>query len=249
MVIEKKAIMQKRNQVACEWGESGLINSHADVIIIVDVLSFSTCIDIAVANGACVYPYAYNDATANHYAVEKSAMLALGRNKDSYSLSPSSLLNIPKDTRLVLPSPNGATLTLQAKRQAVYVLTACLRNASAVANAAMKLGERIAVIPAGERWLDNSLRVAYEDLIGSGAIIKQLKGEKTEEAKTAELIFEQAKAEKFRNIFQLRSALELIGQGFEEDVEIACQYDVSSAVPILQNEFFIGLRSERFQFL
>jgi 2-phosphosulfolactate phosphatase len=241
IATEKEMLMPIRIEVACEWGILGLINSHADVVIIVDVLSFSTCVDVVVANGARVYPYAYKDATANQYAAENNAVLALGRSKEKYSLSPSSLLNIPKDTRLVLPSPNGAFLTVQAKNQSAHILAGCLRNASAVANTAMMLGEKIAVIPAGERWEDDSLRVAYEDLIGAGAIINQLKGVKSEEAKTAEKFFSQAKAEGFRNIFQLKSGLELIEIGFKEDVEIACQYDVSTAVPVMQNDAFIQL--------
>ena len=41
------------------WGLSGIqaLAAVSDVIIIVDVLSFTTCVDIVVGRGGFVYPY------------------------------------------------------------------------------------------------------------------------------------------------------------------------------------------------
>jgi 2-phosphosulfolactate phosphatase len=61
---------QQEFDIRCEWGSAGLgqFVSHSDAIIIVDVLSFSTCVDIAVGRGASVYPYRWKDASALAYA-------------------------------------------------------------------------------------------------------------------------------------------------------------------------------------
>jgi hypothetical protein len=56
-------------EVRCEWGKQGVLqlDSVSDVIVIVDVLSFSTCVDIANSQGAIVYPYQWKDESASSY--------------------------------------------------------------------------------------------------------------------------------------------------------------------------------------
>src|SRR5208283_3811293 len=103
----------------------------ADAVIVVDVLVFSTAVDIAVARGASVLPYRWRDSSAEAFAQSKGALLASPRSAGGYSLSPPSLRSIPAGAGLVLPSPNGSTLCTMAG--AVTTFTACLRNCRAVA--------------------------------------------------------------------------------------------------------------------
>ncbi len=46
-------------EIKCEWGKQGVLQlaSVSDVIVIVDVLSFSTCIEIANSRGAIILPF------------------------------------------------------------------------------------------------------------------------------------------------------------------------------------------------
>src|SRR5215475_4891091 len=95
-----------------EWGPEGArkFDGRAGVVVIVDVLSFSTCVDVAAALGAIVYPFAYGDRSAAAEAARIiGAELAGPRGSTGYrfSLSPSSLSAIEAGTKLVLPSPNG----------------------------------------------------------------------------------------------------------------------------------------------
>src|SRR5450432_513031 len=107
---------QQEFDIRLEWGIRGVeeLAPISDVIIIVDVLSFSTCVDIATKNGAIIYPYRWKDKTAIDYAKSLEAELADFKRTpaDGYSLSPTSLINIKSPTKLVLPSPSGSTLTL-----------------------------------------------------------------------------------------------------------------------------------------
>lgn len=59
---------QAEFKVRCEWGEKGVVQLApiSDVVVIIDVLSFSTCIDVANSRGAIVFPYQTNGAYVNH---------------------------------------------------------------------------------------------------------------------------------------------------------------------------------------
>ena len=119
-------------EVRCEWGEKGVLQLApiSDVIVIIDVLSFSTCIDIANSRGAIVFPYQWNDESAQIFARSINAEVAEKRGDGRYSLSPASLLSIGQGTRLVLPSPNGSSLSLATAL--TPTLTGCLRNCRAL---------------------------------------------------------------------------------------------------------------------
>ena len=219
--------------ISCEWGEAGVrqLAPESDAVAIVDVLSFSTSVDIAVARGAVVYPYRLRDDSAHVYAESLGAVLAGSRSEVDYSLSPASLQRIPAGTRLVLPSPNGATLTLAAG--GVPTFAGCLRNATAVAAAMQSAGKRLTVFAAGERWPDGSLRPALEDLIGAGAVIHALQGTRSPEAAAAEAVFLRFKPDLLSTLRECPSGRELIERGYEDDVQLAAEYDVSGVVPVL----------------
>lgn len=223
---------QSAFDIRCEWGLAGVqhLTPACDVVIIVDVLSFTTCVDIATARGAVVYPYRGENAA--EFAQAKNALLAASHDRSArYSLSPASLTDIPADTHIVLPSPNGSTLSMATGD--VPTFAACLRNAAAVAQAAQTVGRRIAVIAAGERWPDGTLRPALEDWLGAGAVIAALNGGKSPEAQAAERAFQLFQSEMDSVISQIASGLELIGKGFPQDVALAGALNVSSAAPRL----------------
>jgi 2-phosphosulfolactate phosphatase len=123
------------------------------------------------------------------------------------------------------------------------ILAGCLRNARAVALAASRYGAKIAVIAAGERWLsDFSLRPAFEDLVGAGAIIRHLPGAHSPEAMAAVAAFEAASANLRAHLFGCISGKELIDIDFEADVHLAAQLNVSTCVPQLVEGAYMGVR-------
>jgi 2-phosphosulfolactate phosphatase len=213
---------QEGYQLRLEWGPEGVGALKAcDVLIVVDVLSFTTSVDLVVGNGGQVRPSRWKPTS--------------GR-----TLRPASLADA---TGLVeLPSPNGSNLCFLAAETGAHVLAACLRNAEAVAKRAAELGETIGVIPGGERWgLDiltagrprefGPLRPCVEDYLGAGAVLAALPGKASPEAQLA--------AAAFRNtdvataVRDCGSGRELIENGHAADVELAVRIGVSTAAPTL----------------
>ena len=228
--------------INCEWGIEGInkFSSQSDITIIVDVLSFSTCVDIVLSRKAFVYPYMFKDNSSVEYAaLNKAELASFNRSKDKFSLSPLSLKNISEGTRIVLPSPNGSELSLCARSK--ETLCACLRNYRLVAEYANSVSENIVVIPAGEKWLNGSIRFAIEDYLGAGALISELKGELSAEARAAKKLFESLNPLLYDIVSGSLSGRELIEKGFHEDVDIALDLNAGSSVPVLKNKYYVNL--------
>jgi 2-phosphosulfolactate phosphatase len=228
------AFLEQGGEVRFEWGPSGLnhLLPQSDAIIIVDVLSFSTCVDVAVGNGAVVYPFRWDGEDPASFARHHQAILASKPGQGGrYSLSPSSLLTLPRGARLVLPSPNGSTLS--ASTGETPTLTGCLRNARAIAEYARQFGTRISVIAAGERWPDGSLRPAIEDLLGAGAILSELDGKHSAETRVAVAAYLACLPHLKETILESVSGQELIARGRRVDVDLACELNQSDSRPVL----------------
>lgn len=233
---------QNEYDIRLEWGLKGVeeLSSTSDVVIIIDILSFSTCVDIVTGNLGSVIPFKWKDETAIEFTKSKNAILADYKRQysTSYSLSPTSLLAVKKSEKIVLPSPNGSTLSLATGDTST--LCGCLRNANAVAKYAMTLGKKIALVPAGEQWPDGSLRPCFEDMIGAGAIIYYLSGTSSPESQTALSAFNSYKERLTEGLLRCSSGKELIARGFKNDVILAGEFNCSSSVPILKDGAYIN---------
>ena len=236
----------------CDWGIEGLaaLASDTAVVIVVDVLRFSSAVCCALEAGGVVLPYRWNDSTAAEYAEQHNAVLAGRREDNEHSLSPADLLTIPAGTRLVLPSPNGSAVAFRARELGVrHVLAGCLRNATATAHAALELAEGgpIGVIAAGERWGSHhaTLRAAVEDLLGAGAILAALDPSAaasapacSPEAAAARAAFVAARPRLYDTLRNSASGRELVSRGWDDDVATCAALDVSATVCQLNGHEF-----------
>jgi 2-phosphosulfolactate phosphatase len=233
-------------KVVCEWGLAGVEawRSRAAVFVIVDVLSFSTAVSVAVDQGAAIIPFPHGDPeaaaaeAARRGAVAASPKRALG---GQLSLSPSSLRQLTPGSKLLLPSPNGSRLSLATGD--APTLCGALRNHRVVAEAARAIAGDgvVVVIAAGERWPDQSLRPAIEDWLGAGAIIRGLSGDENAEASLARIAFEGAEEGLDALVRDSLSGRELIARGFGVDVDIALETGAIRSVPILRNGAYRAL--------
>jgi 2-phosphosulfolactate phosphatase len=249
---EPEFLTQHGAEYRFDWGAEGLtaLAPHCAVVVIVDVLRFTTAVSCALESGAVVLPYRWNDDGATAYAIANDATLAGRREEGALSLSPTDLLMVAGGTRLVLPSPNGSTLAFLARELgATHVLAGCIRNATATAVAARRLaqGSPIGVIAAGERWHHEGapLRPAIEDMLGAGAVLAALDPSAavshprcSPEAAAARAAFVGARPRLYDAVSNSASGRELIARGWEDDVATSAAHDVSPmACRLVTNEF------------
>jgi 2-phosphosulfolactate phosphatase len=227
--------------VHLEWGLTGLREGGrlADVVVVVDVLSFCSAVAVGVAAGVEVYPHRAADEYAPKVAERLGARLAGERRAAGLSLSPESVARLHAGERIVLPSPNGAALCLDAAQTGATVVAGCLRNASAVGDWLATRERRTVVVAAGEQWRDGSPRWAVEDLLGAGAIFAAMPGtELSAEAQVAAAAFRESRARLFEILRTCTSGRELAARGFGHDPAWAADLDASPVVPVLVDGAF-----------
>ena len=245
---------QGDDDVRLDWGPVGARATQADVSVVVDVLSFSTSVTVAVERGMWVYPYPWKGPRAEAFAAEHDAVLAVGRLEAraegavaAPTLSPAGLLTADPLPRLVLPSPNGSTIAAALQEVGATCAVGCLRNARAVAAwlaPALERGRSVAVIAAGERWShDDSLRPALEDHLGAGAIVSALATQGyaarlSPEARSAADLFDAARHQIADRLLACVSGRELTALGFADDVAVAADLDAATVVPVLTDGAF-----------
>ncbi|MEI7617499.1 MAG: 2-phosphosulfolactate phosphatase [Actinomycetota bacterium] len=240
-----------------DWGLEGLgaLAPHVDVVIIVDILRFTTAVCTALESECTVLPFPWADDELQAYAAANNAASAGHREQGGYSLSPTDLLTSQSGSRIVLPSPNGSTLSFAARDLGAHrVLAGSLRNATATARHALAIARggsnyqpSIAVIAAGERWggPTGSMRPAIEDLIGAGAVLNALDPSGavaqpccSPEAAAARAAFHQARPKLFSALCASSSGRELLARGWEDDIATSAALDVTEVVAeLVGNEY------------
>lgn len=202
-------------QVRFEWGVHGLGRlAPSDIVVVVDVLRFSSTVLQAVERGETV----------------------------------------PLDASARAVSINGAAVAAAAAHGPTTVLLGGLRNASAVARAALALqrerGVRtsIAVIACGELTSADDgapLRFAVEDLLGAGAVIDALSrlgiDHSSPDAAVAGEGFRALRGAAKHLLTASGSGLELDARGRRDEVLAAAAVDAASAVPVLRDGVFTAL--------
>lgn len=228
------------------------MDADVDVIVVVDILSFTTTVDLALMHGVEVLPFGGGDPA--EYAAHHGAVVASERGGAGVSLSPASIAesiasgSADGTSRFLIASPNGSGLCFELVDHQATVVAACLRNCTAVAQWVLARQEekgdrfRVAVIASGEERSDGSIRFAVEDLLGAGAMIDALAAAGIDycspEAAVASAAFIALKGATGHLISASTSGQELITRGFRSDIELASEIDVSGAVPVLREVSF-----------
>ncbi len=242
-------------EVHVEWEAQGaeLAAERGDLVVVVDVLSFSTSVTIAISRGTTVLSYSEAEIEQRggreRLCAETGAEI-VSKNRAApdggYSLSPASLATIGPGERLIFTSLNGALCT-SAAAAAPAVLVASLLNRSAAASwisahwlrsegggqgTQEPAARRCTLIACGERWSSTAgadgWRPGIEDHLGVGAIASKLSSAGhvlSVEASMAAETFTSTESELESVLAASVSGRELIARGFADDVRLAGHLD------------------------
>lgn len=244
--------------VRFEWGAAAAheLARLGDVLVVVDVLSFSTTVSVAMDRGIRIKPVGA-DAVAS--GVPTAVRREDTTEAQPWSLSPLFIRTGPHADVIALPSPNGARISEAAAALGAVVFAGCLRNARATAIAARRAargtdpaGQRrrpenaVLLLAAGERWPDGSLRPVLEDLLGAGAIIEALvESGVAIQACSPEALMAlhawQATTDLRGVLSDCASGRELIGRGYPQDVEIAAECNASALAALYADGAFTAV--------
>lgn len=247
---------QSRYEVRFDWAVEGMnsIAPDAGVIVVVDAISFTTTIELAVGLGLAVLPYSGQGSAADA-ADAAGAALGKPRGEAGVSLSPSSITTesvaaIAPLTRVLMPSLNGSKVCAAAAAFGVPVLAATLRNRTAVARWILDLQAergtrlRVAIVAAGEVRADSTTRFSVEDLLTAGAVVDALASVGIDycspEAAAACAAYTGLARATGHLLTASVSGQQLIEDGQRADVELAAQLDVSQTVPVLRDGAFVA---------
>lgn len=253
--MTQNPFLQHGYRCRLDWGRDGARRAamRGDIVVVVDVLSFSSSVVTAIHHGGVVIPCAKREDAAE-IASREGAELAVHRSEvpqhGRFSLSPLTLKSILSGTSVVLPSPNGATCSKYAA-SAPFQYIGSLLNAAAVADAVTSVLNTgtlsVAVIACGERWEEvedegERLRFAIEDYLGAGAVLAGIPCSKSPEAELCEMAFRTAGDRIPELLIESGSGRELIAKGFGGDVEHASQVNLYDTVPIMDAGRFVRLQ-------
>jgi 2-phosphosulfolactate phosphatase len=247
VVGERDPFTQEGYRCRLEWGWRGARQAaeRGDILVVVDVLSFSTAVATAIAHGGSIYPCATQEEAvitaqtrATECAVNRRDVPAKGR----FSLSPLTYSTLEPGTRVALASPNGATCSRYAG-EVSHLLVGALVNARAVGRAVTHLldttNSDVTVLACGERWQtpseEGELRFAVEDYLGAGAILSYLPHAKSPESQVCEGAFRHAQSTLEEIVWECSSGQELRIKGYAEDVRHSLQVNIYLSVPVLRN--------------
>jgi 2-phosphosulfolactate phosphatase len=226
--------------------------SHGDLLVIIDILSFSSAVATAVQFGGFIIPcrdQAEAHSTVIHQPDVIEAVRRGGKGSTEgstvYSLSPPSYIGFRGGATVALPSPNGAACCRQAGDDTI-VYTGCFLNCAAVASRISELlhssSANVTVVASGERWgnqhEDGHLRFAVEDYLGAGAILNSLPFSKSPEAEVCANAFGYSQRSLSEMLHNCGSGIELRKKGYAQDVEHCSMLNVYDSVPVLRRGRF-----------
>ncbi|WP_455279888.1 2-phosphosulfolactate phosphatase [[Eubacterium] cellulosolvens] len=226
--------------------KSGLKASlRGDILIVIDVLRFSSSIVTGLAAGAKQFiPVASLNKARQMHKTNRSYLLAGERKglkpKDfHFGNSPIEYTKSNLKGKTIVISTTNGTKTIEYCKKSKLLLIASFLNAHALSTYIVDYlprGDDISIILASERHT-----VFLEDFICAGLLVSNIinltsKQYLNDDAILAKLAWSSAKDELEKTILQGHHASYLESIGFKEDVKFCINRDIYDLIPYLQGD-------------
>lgn len=207
---------QSRYQLRFDWGVAGLHRlAPADIVVVVDVLRFSSTVSARVTAGEAV-PH---DESAHAVSVNGAAVASAAHASSAAGT----------DAVVVLGCLRNASAVAQA------VLAEQARRGERTS---------VNVIAAGEIDESGELRFAMEDLLGAGAVVGALEAlgidHTSPEAAAASESFRGLRRAARHLITASGSGQELLARELRDEALAAAEIDADGVVPLLRGERWVA---------
>lgn len=215
------------------------------VLVVIDQIRASTTLTVLLDVGCREVHLAGNVTAARRLARETGSLLAgewRARKPAGYDFdnSPSELVRADLRGRSVVLSTTNGTAVLHRVREARHVLVGCLRNARAVARAAVAIAARegvgVRIVCAGRHgWF------VLEDAVTAGEIAKGILAEAAErglevttmDAVTAAIRLRDAEPDTYTAMHDSDGGRTLRAIDQAEDIGFCAEVDASATVPVV----------------
>ena len=222
-----------------------MISSHisSSTVIVVDVLRSTSCIVMAVKNGAGRVIPAVDPGEAAMLAGRLGAKeCVLAGERGGIKLPDFDLGNSPAEyseanvggKTLIISTTNG-TASIHGSSAAKNVLVGAMINRKAVAQRALELGDDIFIVCSGT---DGA--ISTDDLIAAGSIVEAVcasypgAAEITDIAKVCAMLYKDWREARV-DLSTIYHCARLIRLGFGDDVRFCFQEDITDVVPVYEN--------------
>jgi 2-phosphosulfolactate phosphatase len=234
---------------ALTWGPTGVREAIArnDLVVVVDVLRFSSTVTTAVANGFTIIPLS-DPRKAERLSIDTGMPVSGKTGVARYSLSPLDYVNPKQVEELILVSSNGGACVEEIPGGGTGFI-GCFLNARTLGRVMRGISERegrnVTVVAAGEVPEDQAdgplaLRFAIEDYLACGLIFFELKLGLTADATLCMRAYESSKMDYLDLIKRSESGRYLITRGHEYDISHCVQRSIYEIVPVI-SEGRIGM--------
>jgi 2-phosphosulfolactate phosphatase len=216
------------------------------IVVIVDIFRATSSICYGIENGAeAIIPVAEVEDCAAYREKGLGHLLAAERNGEvvegfDFGNSPFSYaIEKVAGKTIVLTTTNG-TQALHLSRQAKRVVIGSFLNLTSLCNWLKTQNENILLVCAG--WKNN---FSLEDTLFAGAVTEQLKGHQfkmDDAAIAANDLYQPGKDNLGRYLSKSSHTERLKKLGIEADIAFCLQVDITTAIPVLQEEKLIKLQ-------